>query len=380
MLNHILTSGGIHMVINGKPVTVAKSDKYFAEVVEALNRKATAEEILDILEAEQRRMEAAVHVAPGIEIKGGQLYYQNEAVAGVLGARMMQMLDEGFDLTPMAKFLENLMQNPSKRVVDHLYAFLEHGKNPITEDGCFLAYKAVREDFKDIHSGTFDNSVGATVVMPRNRVDEDPNRTCSAGLHVCSYEYLPHFSHANGHVMVCTVNPADVVAVPADYNNTKMRVCRYVVVGEYDGYYKNEGDRLSATSVAPHKDFEFEVQVDYGNGFEHDDGYRRLSEAAERMEDLLDDSDVAAVRIVNTATDQVVDQRLNENFVGDDDDGSSSETPEYTVYGIQAGGGRIKLDDGFSELSDAIVAALDHDSFERVEILDNNGVVVKTLS
>jgi len=29
----------------------------------------------------------------------------------------------------------------------------------------------------------------------------------------------------------CIVNPRDVVAVPSDYNDTKMRVCRYIVAG-----------------------------------------------------------------------------------------------------------------------------------------------------
>jgi hypothetical protein len=34
--------------------------------------------------------------------------------------------------------------------------------------------------------------------------------------------------------MICKVNPADVVAVPSDYNNAKMRVCKYEVINEVD--------------------------------------------------------------------------------------------------------------------------------------------------
>ena len=51
----------------------------------------------------------------------------------------------------------------------------------------------VRSDYKDVHSGTFDNSVGQVLEMPRNQVDEDKDRTCSAGLHFCSYDYLKFF-------------------------------------------------------------------------------------------------------------------------------------------------------------------------------------------
>jgi hypothetical protein len=70
--------------------------------------------------------------------------------------------------------------------------------------------------------------------MPRNQVDEDKDRTCSKGLHFCSIKYLPHFSdHNGGHTMMVKINPADVVAIPADYNNTKGRCSRYEVVNEY---------------------------------------------------------------------------------------------------------------------------------------------------
>lgn len=378
-MNHILTAGGIHMVINGKPVTVAKSDKYFAEVVEALKRKATGEEILDILEAEKRKMEQAVEVAPGIEMKGGQLYYNGETIAGVLGERMLQMVDEGFDLTPMVAFLTNLMENPAKRVVDHLYAFLDHGKNPITEDGCFLAYKAVRDDFKDIHSGNFDNSVGQVLSMPRNRVDEDPNNTCSYGFHVCSFDYLPHFANANGHVMVCKVNPADVVAIPRDYNNTKMRVCKYEVISEYEDYYGKKEDTLANTSVATTAGRTFLVQVDRDgmSSWEDESDFDRLADAAERMETLLEDSRVASVRIRNIVTGAVIDEQDNDNF---DDSGTDSGDGDltYDIVGIRNGQTSV-LESDFDDASDAMREAIDYDGYDEIRVVDSNGNVVKTI-
>lgn len=378
-MNHILTAGGIHMVINGKPVTVAKSDKYFAEVVEALKRKATGEEILDILEAEKRKMEQAVEVAPGIEMKGGQLYYNGETIAGVLGERMLQMVDEGFDLTPMVAFLTNLMENPAKRVVDHLYAFLDHGKNPITEDGCFLAYKAVRDDFKDIHSGNFDNSVGQVLSMPRNRVDEDPNNTCSYGFHVCSFDYLPHFANANGHVMVCKVNPADVVAIPRDYNNTKMRVCKYEVISEYEDYYGKKEDTLANTSVATTAGRTFLVQVDRDgmSSWQDESDFDRLADAAERMETLLEDSSVASVRIRNIVTGAVIDEQDNDDF---DDSGVDSGEGDltYDIVGIRNGQTSV-LESDFDDASDAMREAIDYDGYDEIRIVDSNGTVVKTI-
>ena len=380
-MNYILTSGGIHMVINGKPVTVAKSDKYFNAVNDAIKNKATGDEILDILESEKRRMEEAVKVSPDVELKGGQLYYQGDVIAGVLGERMLQMVEEGFDVLPMVRFIENLMQNPAKRVVDHLYAFLDHGKNPITEDGCFLTYKAVRSDFKDIHSNTFDNSVGQVLKMVRNKVDENPDNTCSSGFHVCSFEYLKHFAHADGHVMVCKVNPGDVVAIPADYHNTKMRVCKYEVIAEYADYYGKSVDTLSATSVAVTNDKTFHVEIDtQGLGvFVYSSGHDRLSEAAKAMETLSNDNGIAAVRIRNNDTDVVIDESTNDDF-NDANDNDFDDDLTYSIVGTNSPNSRTTLESDFDDVVDAIREAFEYSGYDTIEIIDSNGILVKTIS
>lgn len=167
-----------------------------------------------------------------VEVRDGMLYWHGEPMAGAMAEKIVDMVQEGFDVAPMVAFMDNLLQNPSKRAVDELYGFLEAGNMPITPDGCFLAYKKVRDDYLDIHSGTMDNSVGKVVEMRRNLVDEDCHRTCSSGLHFCSQEYLPHFGGEGSRTMIVKVNPRDVVSIPSDYNNAKGRACRYEVVGE----------------------------------------------------------------------------------------------------------------------------------------------------
>jgi hypothetical protein len=137
------------------------------------------------------------------------------------------------------------MENPSFRAVSELYDFLEASQLPITEDGCFLAYKRIRSDYTDVHSGSFDNSIGQVVSMPRNEVDEDKDRTCSAGLHFCSRAYLPHF--CGDRIVVLKINPADVVAIPSDYNNAKGRACRYEVIQELEAQEPAELEGHSTT-------------------------------------------------------------------------------------------------------------------------------------
>ncbi|MNR59585.1 hypothetical protein D3C85_1808710 [compost metagenome] len=76
--------------------------------------------------------------------------------------------------------------------------------------------------------------------MPRHMVNDDSDQLCSAGLHLCSKSYLPHFGGER--VMVCAVDPADVVSIPKDYYSmdgekvlAKMRCCKYEVVADVTG-------------------------------------------------------------------------------------------------------------------------------------------------
>lgn len=161
--------------------------------------------------------------------------FNGEVISGVLVDRILGMLAEGFDIMPMVRFLENLYTNPADFARDELYLWLETSNLPITEDGHFLAYKNVRADFTSIHGGKVDNTPGKVVSMPRNAVDDDRNRTCSAGLHFCSASYLPNFSHRNdGHTVLLKINPADVVSIPSDYGNAKGRAWKYEVLSEVD--------------------------------------------------------------------------------------------------------------------------------------------------
>jgi hypothetical protein len=234
-------------------VSLAKDDPRFEPVTTAFNAGERDEDVIAALIASpQSKLEAAidaVNLSALISIAGGVVFYKEHPLDNSLTRRMLAHLNENVSVAPLVPFLENLELNPSRRVEQTLYEFLEYGKIPLTTDGHFLAYKAVREDWYDIYSGSMNNAVGEIVEVDRNRVDDDANATCSHGLHVCSFDYLPHFAHADGHVVIVKVNPRDVVAIPRDYNNTKMRVCRYEVVGELEGYYGEKVNYLATQSV-----------------------------------------------------------------------------------------------------------------------------------
>jgi ribosomal protein S27AE len=134
-----------------------------------------------------------------------------------------------------------------------LFKFLEHNGHPITTEGNFIAYRAVRGDFLDKHTGTMNNAVGNVVEVPRSQVDDNPNNVCSHGLHVATLEYAKGFGTSGDRLLDVEVDPSDVVAVPTDYNGTKMRVCKFKVVAESKGLIDKP---LVESSYEPEEDEE----------------------------------------------------------------------------------------------------------------------------
>lgn len=230
---YTLSDQSITVFVKGKMRTILAGNKNFETLKDHLREDDhDANLILKLSDREETvRQSAGKHV----EVIAGTVYYKGEEVHNALSDKLLDMIDQGFDATPWAKFLEKLMANPSYRSRSCLYEFLERFNAPITADGNFIAFKRIRNDWKDIHSGSMDNSVGTVVKMDRTKVDDDPKHTCSSGLHVCADSYLDGFADAaKSRTVVVEVDPSNVVAVPYDYNFAKMRVCEYTVLTEVD--------------------------------------------------------------------------------------------------------------------------------------------------
>lgn len=252
---YIIQGNNIVVVIGANSHTINKGHIAYQKVLDAI-KAGDWETVKNTVEPKKVILS---YGAGNISIKGETLYWKGREFHNSLSRRMIQMFQEGFPIEPLVLFMENLMQNPSYRAVNELYEFLEKNTLPITPDGHFLAYKKVRTDYLDVHSGTVLNKVAATftaeeqaslpitsgrkkevtvevqdgvtvVSMPRNEVNDDKNQTCSEGLHFCSKEYLGSFG--GDRVMILKINPRDVVSIPTDYNRSKGRACRYEVIAE----------------------------------------------------------------------------------------------------------------------------------------------------
>lgn len=228
MFNYILSDQSCTILLDNQLNTIPRTHRGWDRLLEAIKKVD-----LDALRAFVNPVSAVQTFCQGFfKIDNGIAYYQDQPLANCLSRRIVAMMDDGFNIQPMVAFVTNLMSNPSNRAIEEAYSFLEVCNLPITEDGCFIAYKRIQNNWMDVYTGTIDNRVGNVVSMPRNQVDDLSERTCSHGLHVCSIGYLTHYTGER--LIAVKVNPRDIVSIPKDYENSKMRVCEYTVIQELD--------------------------------------------------------------------------------------------------------------------------------------------------
>jgi hypothetical protein len=257
----------VTVTVKFRPHTINASDYRFNKVLDKLKQDCTEDEIIEIIDLKETVSKSTAGL---LEVRGSRLFAQDREIPASLAKPLFTRLNMGLDILPYEKFILRVLENPSFRSVQQLAGFLENAKLPITEDGHFIAYKRVTSGYKDCHTAKIDNRVGQIPHMPRNMVNDDPNQTCSYGYHVCSYEYLSHFS--GSHTMACKIDPADVVSVPIDYNNAKMRVCRYEVVGEIPD------DRIREDNYFTSPDYDEFSELDPFKALEVDNGFEYVEE------------------------------------------------------------------------------------------------------
>lgn len=132
------------------------------------------------------------------------------------------------NITPVKPFITNMLENPYIDAVHEIYEYCKNMDFEITEDGCFLAYKKVRDDLGSVYdNGKTKHKIGEYTEV--EKFDTDRSRECSYGLHFCSKQYLN--SYGGEVVILVKVNPKDVVSIPKDYNFAKGRCKRYLTVG-----------------------------------------------------------------------------------------------------------------------------------------------------
>jgi hypothetical protein len=239
VLSYHISDLSIAFFAKGRPYNVPSDHPSFYEIKgRLLNQVLDAEPLIELADIKVALQNA--DKGKLLQFVGDMLCYGDTPLNGVWVEKLMAFRAEGLDFEPVFKGLQSLLENPTPDARERFPIFAERNKFGFFADGRVGAYKAVGSDFFDLHSHTFDNSPGKVVEMPRDAVDDDPNQTCSRGLHLGALDYVRHYQPEAGKIVFCAFWPKDVVAVPTDYDGTKMRVCRYEVLEEVDPAFVEE--------------------------------------------------------------------------------------------------------------------------------------------
>ncbi len=228
---------------------------------EQIERDAKVRDLFDVTLAIGTKFEA---LSERVTTAAGRVYFDGVEVHNVLADQIIRFLKEGSSFEPLVKFYEKIATNPNEHSREHLYRWLvAQGNFTINSEGNIVAYKGLDPQGNSITSGPNNivdgvrvdgkvpNKIGSTIEMPRDKVAHDPSQGCSVGLHAGTYSYASSFGR--GLLAEVEINPRDVVSVPTDSGDAKMRVCRYKVLKyiqqeiptalyENDGSYYDEDD------------------------------------------------------------------------------------------------------------------------------------------
>jgi hypothetical protein len=236
---------------NGDSDTISETHISFENIIkEILSGKTTDETVRELARVRETIVKKLSALSERVSVDGTTVYFDGDPLRGEVSDLIRKMFEEGreLDFKPLVNFLEKVKTNPSLKSIDDLYRWIKNGDLVIDPEGYIIGYKGVTVDENgipvSIHSGKafvngeevegrIPNVAGTIISMPRSDVNADEFAYCSHGLHVGTYKYASEFSRGN--VVLVKFSPRDVVAVPKDHNDQKIRICRYTVLSKAEG-------------------------------------------------------------------------------------------------------------------------------------------------
>lgn len=223
--------------VSGHSYRLENDDERFREAVVDLVELAPEKYIEKYFQTKERFLN---FTGNNIQVDNDKFTFKGIKISNYIIERILDMRKNGYPFMPMLKFLDKLLENPSKKIVDEIYLWGEKAKLPITSEGNIVAYKVVSDKYGSLHQGgikpkngepLYDYAPGKVVEMPRNLVNENSAQTCSTGLHACSESYIPSYNSSSyNRVILVEIDPKDVVSIPSDYSMAKIRCCKMTVL------------------------------------------------------------------------------------------------------------------------------------------------------
>lgn len=238
-------SGATVIFADGSTQVIASDNANYPKVLAGLlDNSLSDDQLLELIAPFEMIYKKLTRLSERVTRKGMKLFFDGDLVTHALANHVIKTMDSGApdrEVQAWLKFWEKAASNPSIQSQDELFIFIDRNGLSITPDGDAILYKGVTAEYKSTKRGPgivdgveFENDfllnkVGSVVEISRSMVDNDRGVACSVGLHVGAHSYASSFASV---LLTVLVNPRDVVSVPFDHSDRKIRVCRYRIVEE----------------------------------------------------------------------------------------------------------------------------------------------------
>ena len=118
----------ITLFLNGQSHAVNDTHPNYKSILQSLDNPNQLEALLNVAQTVNDYSNG------NVSIVDGQVCYMGEILHNNITDRILELMQQQLPFIGMLRFLENLMQNPSKRSVDELYGFLLNKDLPITDE------------------------------------------------------------------------------------------------------------------------------------------------------------------------------------------------------------------------------------------------------
>lgn len=117
----------------------------------------------------------------------GMVTINGDVLPSLLSKVIVALYKEDAPIDCFINFWHKLNQNPSNKARLRLYDFVDSKNVTLLPNGDLLLYRVVRRTeipgrYVDIYTGTIYQSIGDTIKLLRNKVNDDDTVTCSHGL------------------------------------------------------------------------------------------------------------------------------------------------------------------------------------------------------
>lgn len=217
-----VSANSVTLFVDNKPYIAKNDHPNFKKIVSYIlsNQESLAVPLFNIAEAITQKTNSK------LTVKNGEVYFGTTKIHNSVCARIREFLSQGKDINHLVKFLEKLLNNPSKYVFNNLYEYLTKYNLSIDKDGDIYGLKAVKFNLKSKWTDSVQYAVDETYSEPRALLRDDQNDGyCGPGLWFGHEQFVFSYGSGNDHVLVVKVNPEHVLAIPTCSGYQKMAAC-----------------------------------------------------------------------------------------------------------------------------------------------------------